>query len=71
LLHLSIDKAYHQLGWSPKWNFDETVSKTIEWYKVSQRNPMAIRDFTLEQIQLYEANHTPAKQVEQEQAILS
>ena len=21
LLHLHIDKAYHQLGWKPKWNF--------------------------------------------------
>ncbi len=32
-LNLSIDKAYHLLGWRPKWNFDQTVQYTVEWYK--------------------------------------
>ena len=32
-LHLQIDKAHHQLGWNPKWNFDTTVEKTVNWYK--------------------------------------
>ena len=33
LLHLSIDKAVHDLSWSPKWDFTTTISKTINWYK--------------------------------------
>jgi CDP-glucose 4,6-dehydratase len=33
LLRLSIDKAYARLGWSPRWGFDETVARTVEWYK--------------------------------------
>ena len=37
LLHLNIDKSHHHLDWSPKWNFDTTVNRTIAWYKnVSQ-----------------------------------
>ncbi len=33
LLNLSIEKAYKLLGWSPKWNFQETVKNSINWYK--------------------------------------
>lgn len=33
LLHLSIDKAYHLLGWRPVWGFAETVEKTVAGYQ--------------------------------------
>ena len=33
LLNLHIDKAYHLLNWKPKWDFNKTVFKTINWYK--------------------------------------
>jgi CDP-glucose 4,6-dehydratase len=33
LLRLSIDKAHARLGWSPRWDFDETVARTVGWYK--------------------------------------
>ena len=33
ILHLQIDKAHNLLGWKPRWNFDETIEKTISWYK--------------------------------------
>ena len=32
LLHLQIDKVYKYLKWSPKWEFELTVEKTIKWY---------------------------------------
>ena len=32
-LHLQIDKAYNQLGWSPRWDFETTVERTMNWYK--------------------------------------
>jgi len=32
-LHLQIDKAYHQLGWSPRWNFVTSVERTVRWYR--------------------------------------
>ena len=33
LLHLQIDKAYHQLGWEPRWNYATTVERTVTWYR--------------------------------------
>jgi CDP-glucose 4,6-dehydratase len=33
LLNLSTDKAHHFLGWSPAWNFEKTIEKTIGWYQ--------------------------------------
>lgn len=33
LLNLNIDKAYKELGWHPQWNYQETIEKTIYWYK--------------------------------------
>ena len=32
-LHLQIDKAHHQLGWGPSWNFATTVQRTVAWYR--------------------------------------
>ena len=38
LLSLNWDKAYHQLGWSPKWGFEDTIERTIAWYQHKIRN---------------------------------
>ena len=35
LLSLAIDKARETLGWQPRWDFAETVTQTIDWYRVS------------------------------------
>jgi len=32
-LHLQIDKAHHQLGWQPRWDFATTVARTVTWYR--------------------------------------
>jgi len=32
-LHLQIDKAHHQLGWQPRWDFATTVARTVAWYR--------------------------------------
>jgi CDP-glucose 4,6-dehydratase len=32
MLRLSIDKASSHLRWFPVWNFDETITRTVEWY---------------------------------------
>lgn len=56
LLHVSSDKAFHKLGWSPKWDFKETVANTIEWYKRTAYldDPRQLVDLTLQQIRKYE-----------------
>jgi CDP-glucose 4,6-dehydratase len=33
LLQLNCDKAQQILGWHPRWNVDETVAVTAQWYK--------------------------------------
>ena len=32
-LTLSIDKAYKELNWEPKWDLKKTVFETVKWYK--------------------------------------
>lgn len=43
-LNLTIDKAYHLLAWKPKWSFDTTVAKTVEWYREVHegKNPIEV-----------------------------
>jgi CDP-glucose 4,6-dehydratase len=56
-LNLTIDKAYHTLGWQPKWGFEETIQQTVEWYRefyeIAQSNPEAVRNLTKKQIRAY------------------
>ena len=33
LLNVSIEKSYQKLKWSPTWDFERTIRKTIFWYK--------------------------------------
>jgi CDP-glucose 4,6-dehydratase len=53
-LSLAIDKSYHKLQWFPRWSFDETIKRTVAWYKVLMEDPSGIRDFSLEQILEYQ-----------------
>lgn len=56
LLSISIDKAYHTLGWYPRLDFDETIRWTVEWYKELFEDPSQMLKLTLNQIGLYEAH---------------
>ena len=42
-LHLQIDKAHNQLGWSPRWDFETTVERTMNWYKDVDSGGRSIR----------------------------
>ncbi len=37
LLQLSTDKAYSLLRWRPVWDFSETITKTVDWYRNAGR----------------------------------
>ena len=52
LLNLTIDKAFHVLKWHPVWDFKETVSNTVQWYKRNYSGD-DLEQFTLEQIKHY------------------
>lgn len=51
-LNLAIDKAAKVLKWNPVWNFEQAISKTIEWYRTAKTVDPAeltrrqINDFT-------------------------
>lgn len=57
MLNLTIDKAYHLLGWQPKWSFEETIHYTVAWYRQfyesAQGNPKSVRELTQSQIREY------------------
>lgn len=40
-LHLSTDKAFHLLGWKPAWDFEETVERTVGWYRETAESSKA------------------------------
>lgn len=32
-LNLATDKAFHLLGWQPRWDFETAIEKTTTWYR--------------------------------------
>jgi CDP-glucose 4,6-dehydratase len=56
LLHVSSDKAFHKLGWEPRWDFKETIFNTVDWYKQAgtMSSSSELNDFTLSQIGKFE-----------------
>ena len=52
LLNLATDKAHHLLGWRAVWNFEETVSETINWYRGVADGGLPA-ELALQQIQAY------------------
>jgi CDP-glucose 4,6-dehydratase len=33
ILRLAVDKAQVGLGWAPRWRFEDTLRRTVEWYR--------------------------------------
>lgn len=55
-LHLNSEKAKSILGWKPIWDFNKTVSETIQWYKTYYTKKENLLEFTLAQISEYEGD---------------
>jgi CDP-glucose 4,6-dehydratase len=57
-LSLVSEKAFHLLGWSSMYNFQEMVRKTVEWYRESlsfvDTEPESFAELTRAQIRDYE-----------------
>lgn len=59
LLRLDIGKAARELGWTPRWSFDDAVAQTVAWYRAHHRGG-DMTEFSLQQIAAYEATgHRP------------
>lgn len=56
-LALTIDRARTCLNWSPRWDFDRTISETVSWYRdCIGAEAEAITAKTIEQIEAYQAS---------------
>jgi CDP-glucose 4,6-dehydratase len=53
LLKLDISKANEELQWLPKYNSDEAIKNTINWYKIYKEDITKIDEFTEMQIREY------------------
>lgn len=53
-LNLAIDKAHHVLNWRPTWDFDQTIRRTVEWYRAEESGADLDR-VTREQIHAYQS----------------
>ena len=53
LLSLTIEKARQQLGWQPRWNFNEAIEQTISWYREVLKNNSNPVELCREQIFQY------------------
>ena len=53
LLNLVIDKAHHQLGWAPRWNFATTVERTVNWYRRVQEGQASALECCLDDLAAY------------------
>lgn len=62
--YLSLDctKAKQKLNWTPKWNIDQALQKTIEWTETRHKNPISsvVKDICLKQISDYENTKSSA-----------
>jgi len=54
-LNLATDKAFHLLQWQPVWSFEETISKTAEWY-IEENEGQPPAHLTHSQIQSYQSD---------------
>jgi CDP-glucose 4,6-dehydratase len=53
LLKLDISKANDELKWFPKYNSEDAIKNTINWYKIYKDNISKIDEFTEMQIREY------------------
>ncbi len=56
LLMLNIEKAKKVLNWTPTYNADTAIKKTVEWYKHFYNKDVNMYEYTLNQINEYEGN---------------
>lgn len=54
LLNLDVTKAYVMLGWEARWNLQEAIEKTVDWYKEALLT-YDMYDFCVRQIKTHQA----------------
>ncbi|WP_415399215.1 CDP-glucose 4,6-dehydratase [Synechococcus sp. W4D4] len=57
LLSLSIDHSAHLLEWLPYWDFEQSVRRTVRWYKSVLTNELSPADACLLDLSAYTSCH--------------
>lgn len=52
-LNLAWDLAYHELGWQPRWDFTETIHRTVHWCQEQAIGKAEAVDLIREDIKAY------------------
>ena len=55
LLHLTIERSIQELNWMPKWKFEETINKTVGWYRKFVDQPDHAMEYCIEDLNAYSA----------------
>lgn len=63
-LNLATEKAFHLLGWQPRWDFETTIEKTAEWYRGVYHGGDPL-ELTLKQIAEYSQPGGPGRPARQ------
>jgi len=75
LFNLVTDKAFHLLGWQPKWDFERTIKETVFWYReanqISLESKAQFQELTIQQIANYQADVVHTSQDNQELKFLA
>lgn len=53
-LKLNIEKSLNNLDWQPRWNLDQALAQTVDWYKKFYKDSSSARNLCLEQISRYQ-----------------
>lgn len=53
LLQLNSDKARQLLGWNTRWDFEQTLEATVDWYRDVLRNGLRAHEISHRQISQY------------------
>ena len=68
LLNLVTDKAHHQLGWAPRWDFATTVERTVGWYRQVQQGQASALASCLVDLDTFEQVKSSSAHAQLEQA---
>ena len=53
LLNLATELAHHELSWFPRWNFSESIFRTINWYKQVYHNNSSPYECCMNDVQAF------------------
>jgi len=59
MLNLVTDRAYHELNWSPRWDFSKAVERTVRWYRHVEQQHASALECCREDISAYQAASMP------------